>query len=110
MLTQTTAITSLNLKSIPELAILKTLGFSNESVLGFVLAEAVMLCVLGGVAGLVIATIAAIVVADATNAPVVVDYRVWAMGVAAIIALSIAVGLLPALKARRLSIVDALSR
>ena len=95
---------------VPELAILKTLGFSNESVLGFVLAEAVMLCVLGGVSGLVIATIVAIVVADATNAPVVVDYRVWGMGVAAIIALSIAVGLLPALKARRLSIVDALAR
>jgi ABC-type antimicrobial peptide transport system permease subunit len=32
------------------------------------------------------------------------------MGLAAIAALSIAVGLLPALKARRLSIVDALSR
>jgi len=44
------------------------------------------------------------------NAPVIVDYRVWGMGVAAIIALSIAVGLLPALKARRLSIVDALAR
>ena len=95
---------------IPELAILKTLGFSNESVLGLVLAESVMLCVLGGISGLVIATIAAIVVANATNAPVVVDYRVWGMGVAAIIALSLAVGLLPALKARRLSIVDALAR
>jgi putative ABC transport system permease protein len=69
-----------------------------------------MLCVLGGVTGLVIATIAAIVVADATSAPVVVDYRVWGMGVLAIVALSIAVGLLPALKARRLSIVDALAR
>ena len=95
---------------IPELAILKTLGFSNESVLGFVFAESVMLCVLGGVTGLSIATITAVVVANATNAPVVVDYRVWGMGVGAIIALSIAVGLLPALKARRLSIVDALAR
>ena len=95
---------------IPELAILKTLGFSNESVLGLVLAESVLLCVLGGISGLVIATIAAIAVANATNAPVVVDYRVWGMGVAAIIALSLAVGLLPALKARRLSIVDALAR
>ncbi len=95
---------------IPELAILKTLGFSNETVLGFVLAESVMLCVLGGISGLGIATIAAVVVANATNAPVVVDYRVWGMGVAAIVALSIAVGLLPALKARRLSIVDALTR
>jgi putative ABC transport system permease protein len=95
---------------IPELAILKTLGFSNESVLGFVFAEAVLLCVLGGVTGLSIATGAAVVVANATNAPVVVDYRFWGMGVGAIVALSIAVGMLPALKARSLSIVDALAR
>ncbi|HSS05923.1 MAG TPA: ABC transporter permease, partial [Rhodanobacteraceae bacterium] len=36
---------------IPELAVLKTIGFSNKSVLGLVLAEAVMLIVLGGVLG-----------------------------------------------------------
>ena len=97
-----------------KLALVSKTGFIVANLfrrkIGFVLAEAVMLCVLGGVAGLVIATIAAIVVAYATNAPVVVDYRVWGMGLAAIAALSIAVGLLPALKARRLSIVDALSR
>jgi ABC-type antimicrobial peptide transport system permease subunit len=70
-----------------------------------------MLCALGGgMTRLVIATIAAIVVVDATNAPVVVDYRVLGMGVFAIIALGIAAGLLPALKARRLSTVDAQAR
>ena len=34
---------------IPELAILKTIGFSNRSVLDLVLAEAVLLLLLGGV-------------------------------------------------------------
>jgi putative ABC transport system permease protein len=94
---------------IPEFAILKTLGFSNESVLGFVLAESAAMCFLGGVIGLAIATLAAVAIASATNVPFIVDYRVWSMGAAAIVALSLAVGLLPALRAARLSIIDALA-
>jgi putative ABC transport system permease protein len=94
---------------IPELAVLKTLGFSNESVLGFVLAEAMILCGLGGLLGLALATLGGFAVESATNVPLAVDYRVWGAGVVAIIALSLAVGLLPALRARRLSIVDALA-
>ena len=42
---------------IPELAVLKTIGFSNKSVLGLVLAESVLLIVLGGVLGLVLAQV-----------------------------------------------------
>ena len=94
---------------IPELAILKTLGFTDASVLGFVLTEAAALCVLGGLVGLALATVAAVVLAAATNVPVSVDYRVWSAGIVAIIVLSIAVGLLPALRAQRLTIVDALA-
>jgi len=95
---------------IPELAILKTLGFSNRSVLGFVFAEALILCAVGAVLGLGLATLASFAVASATNVPLPVDYRVWAMGALAMVALSVAVGLLPALRAGRLKIVDALSR
>ena len=94
---------------IPELAVLKTLGFSNRSVLGFVLAESTVLCAAGGLAGLALATLAGFAVAKATNAPLVVDHRVWAAGLVAILLLSLAVGLLPALRAARLSIVDALA-
>ena len=94
---------------IPELAVLKTLGFSNNSVLGFVLAESVVLCALGGLIGLGLATLGGLAVASATNVPVAVDYRVWGAGVVAIVVLSLAVGLLPALRARRLNIVDALA-
>jgi putative ABC transport system permease protein len=94
---------------IPELAILKTLGFSNRSVLGFVLAEAAALCILGGLAGLAIATPLGVAILGATGLPIAVDGRVWLTGVIAIVVLSLAVGLLPAMRAARLTIVDALA-
>ncbi len=96
---------------IPELAVLKTLGFSDGDVLGFVLAEALALCLCGGLVGLVLATLAGAGVARATGGQyqLNVDLKVWLIGVAAIALMSIAVGLLPALRARRLRIVDALA-
>jgi putative ABC transport system permease protein len=96
---------------IPELAILKTLGFSDGSVLGFVLAEAAALCTIGGLAGLAIATPLGVAVTKATggNLPIAIDAGVWLVGAIAIVLLSLAVGLLPALRAARLSIVDALA-
>ncbi len=95
---------------IPELAILKTLGFTDGSVLGFVLAEASVLCVMGGLIGLGLATLVGISVGGSANFPALpVDHRVWVMGLLAIVGLSLAVGLLPALRAGRLSIVDALA-
>jgi putative ABC transport system permease protein len=96
---------------IPELAILKTLGFTDRAVLGFVLAEAAALCVLGGVLGLAIATPLGVGTTQATggNLPLAVDGGVWLTGFAAIAVLSLAVGLLPALRAARLTIVDALA-
>ena len=94
---------------VPELAVLKTIGFSDESVLGFVFAEATALCIIGGVLGLGLATLTGIAVAAAANFPLTVNYRVWAAGFVAIAVLSLATGLVPALRARRLSIVDALA-
>jgi putative ABC transport system permease protein len=96
---------------IPELAILKTLGFGDGAVLGLVLAEATALCVLGGLLGLAIATPLGILITEKSggNLPIAVDHRVWLAGLAAIVMLSLAVGLLPALRAARLTIVDALA-
>ena len=94
---------------VPELAVLKTLGFSNDTVLGFVLAEAAALCTIGGVLGLGLATLIGFAVAAAANFPLNVNYRVWAAGMVAIALLSIATGLIPALRARSLTIVDALA-
>ncbi len=94
---------------VPELAILKTLGFTDGSVLGFVLAEAAAICVIGGLLGLGLATLIGIAIGGGANFPLAVDHRVWITGVLSIVGLSLAVGLLPALRARRLSIVDALA-
>ncbi len=95
---------------IPELAILKTLGFSDRSVLGFVLAEAAIFCVIGGLIGLVLATLAGMGISKAVFAlPIAVDHSVWLVGLASIAGLTLAVGFLPALRASRLTIVDALA-
>jgi putative ABC transport system permease protein len=96
---------------IPELAVLKTLGFSDGSVLGFVLAEAFALVLAGGLIGLVLASIGGAMVEKATGGQflLALDGEVWMLGVVAIVLMSLAVGVLPALRARRLKIVDALA-
>jgi putative ABC transport system permease protein len=96
---------------VPELAVLKTLGFSDRSVLGFVLAEAVAMCSIGGVIGMSIATLFGAGIEKATGGQfqLNVDWHVWLYGLIAIALMSFAVGLLPALRASRLKIVDALA-
>lgn len=96
---------------VPQLAVLKTLGFTDNAVLGFVLAETLALCAIGGLLGLALATLAGSAVAKAAGPmlAIAVDWQVWAIGLVAIVALALAVGLLPALRARRLKIVDALA-
>lgn len=96
---------------VPQLAVLKTLGFSDNAVLGFVLAETFALCAIGGLLGLGLATLAGAGLAQVAGPmlPLAVDGGVWAVGLAAIVLLALAVGLLPALRARNLKIVDALA-
>jgi putative ABC transport system permease protein len=96
---------------VPQFAVLKTLGFSDNSVLGFVLAETFALCAIGGLVGLSLATLlgAAVQRAAGPMLPIAVDARVWAAGGVAIVLLTLVVGLLPALRAQRLKIVDALA-
>lgn len=94
---------------IPELAILKTLGFTDGRVLGFVFSESVALCLIGGVMGMGLATFIGFGLTRAANLPLAVNAQVWTIGFIAMALLSVAVGLLPALRARRLKIVDALA-
>lgn len=95
---------------VPEMAVLKTLGFSDGTVLGFVMAETVALCAIGGLIGLGLATVAGwLMVQNGIPIPLRVEWRVWTAGIIAILLLSLAVGLLPALRAKRLKIVDALA-
>jgi putative ABC transport system permease protein len=95
---------------IPELAILKTLGFSDRAVLGLVVAEALLLIVLGGLLGLALAA-AAISAVQAVLAGIGVQgvsLSVVLMGVAIMVVLGLCVGLPPAIRAMRLRVVDAL--
>ena len=97
---------------IPELAVLKTIGFSNASVLWLVLAEAALLVVLGGLVGLALASALIPVVSAESNGIIqlgTVPSDTWITGLVLMLAIGLAVGLLPALRAMRLNIVDALA-
>ncbi|MEO8921854.1 MAG: FtsX-like permease family protein, partial [Caldimonas sp.] len=95
-----------------ELAVLKTIGFSNLSVLAMVLAESVLLLVLGGLIGLGLASLLIPVVSGASggmlNLPTV-GASSWGLGAALMIVIGLLVGSLPAWSAMRLNIVDALA-
>src|SRR5580693_5434221 len=96
---------------IPELAVLKTLGFSDGSVLWLVLAEAIALCFCGGIVGMLLATMLGALVGKGTGGEfqIRVDVSVWTFATTAMVLMSVVVGLLPALRAQRLKIVDALA-
>jgi putative ABC transport system permease protein len=97
---------------IPELAILKTLGFKDGTVLGLVLVESVLLVLLGGTLGLALAAMIMPGVTAASGGmiqlPTVLP-QTWLAGLALMLAIGVVVGALPALRARRLKIVDALA-
>ena len=97
---------------IPELAVLKTIGFSNRSVLWLVLSESILLVVLGGAIGLGIASVLIAGVSAASNGMIqlgTVPRETWLVGLGLMFGIGIVVGLLPALRAMRLNIVDALA-
>jgi putative ABC transport system permease protein len=95
-----------------ELAVLKTIGFSSRSVLAMVLAESVLLLVLGGVLGLALASVVVPMVSGFSggmlNLPTV-GADSWGLGVVLMLVIGLVVGLLPAMNAMRLNIVDALA-
>lgn len=95
---------------IPELAILKTLGFSDRAVLGLVVGEALVLILLGGLLGLGLAaaTLGGLSAALAGFGIQGISLSVVTTGVLLMIVLSLAVGLPPAVRAMRLRVVDAL--
>ena len=95
-----------------ELAVLKTLGFPSGNVLLMVLAESVLLVLIGGVIGLGLASLLGPVITKGSGGTISlpsVGARSWLTGVALMVAIGRLVGLLPALRAMRLNIVDALA-
>lgn len=96
---------------IPELAVLKTLGFTNTAVLVLVLAEALVLLLAGGLIGLQLAALALPIVGEASSGQLDVAMQPdsWVLGTVLMLVIGIAVGVPPAVKAMRLRIVDALA-
>ena len=95
-----------------ELAVLKTLGFSNGLVLTLVLVESILLALLGGGLGLTV-TYFAVEGGSFNNAllPVfIMRNRDILIGVALCCALGVVAGAFPAMTAMRLRITDALRR
>lgn len=95
-----------------ELAVLKTIGFSSQSVLCMVLAEGMLLLVLGGVIGLGLAGVLVPIVAKGSggmlNLPPI-GTQTWIIGIVLMLVIGALVGVLPAIRAMRLNIVDALA-
>lgn len=97
---------------IPELAVLKTLGFSDTHVLSIVLFEALLLNVVAALLGLVAARAIIPPVMNRMSSElggISMPAMVFAWGAAMAVMLAVASGLPPAWRAKRLKIVDALA-
>lgn len=95
-----------------ELAVLKTLGFSDGKVLAMVLLESSLVAAIGGGLGLLLASLI-IAQGDPTGGYLPIFHFPpgdLVLGVALVMVLGVLSGLVPALQAGRLKIVDALRR
>ena len=98
---------------LSELAVLKTLGFVNGGVMGIVLAESILVMLLGGLIGLGSAWLILLMMAKQTAAVLpglVLSNEALVMGVLLMFLAGIVAGVFPALRAMRLTIVEALAR
>jgi putative ABC transport system permease protein len=95
-----------------EIGVLKTLGFSNGSILVLVLSESVMIAVIGGGLGLLVSWLI-VQRGDPTGGmlPIfMLPPRDVALGGVMVVLLGLVAGILPALSAMQLKITDALRR
>jgi putative ABC transport system permease protein len=97
---------------VGELAVLKTVGFTDLAVLGLVLAETLLIAGQGGVLGLALAKFFTLG-GDPTGGFLGNFYLPWpslGLGLLLALAVGVAAGILPAVAAMRLRVVDALRR
>jgi putative ABC transport system permease protein len=96
-----------------ELAVLKAIGFTDSFVLFFVLAESLVIALIGGLIGLGLAVLAIPVVGAALNGllpRLILSVAMLSFGLGFAVLVGAASGLLPGLGAMRLRVVDALRR
>ncbi len=95
---------------VPELGVLKTLGFSDTAVWLLVVIEAMVLCVIAASLGLAMAAVAFPPVFGSLGVGAIpLGASVYAVGFAIALLLGMTSATLPALRARRLTIVEALA-
>jgi putative ABC transport system permease protein len=98
---------------VPEFAVLKTLGYSDNGVLMLVMAESVILCLLAAIAGLIFAKLGIPRISDISpdmGQLLLMPLSSLATGLAFALVVSVVSGIVPALRARRLSIIQSLAR
>jgi putative ABC transport system permease protein len=93
---------------VPELAVLKTMGFSGGKVLALVIGESLLLCVIAALIGLALSFAALPIIKQGLRG-VELSPRALIPGIGAAVLLALIVGFPPALRAMRLNIVDALA-
>lgn len=108
----TANVTSLSFRErVPELAVMKTLGFQDSFVARLVMSEAIVLCVLGALGGIVLALLIEPVL-NIQLAGVLGSFQLrWAdaiMALAISAVMGVSISLPSALAAQKLAIVDAL--
>jgi len=96
-----------------ELAVMKAIGYSGGRVLIFILAESLVIALIGGLLGLGLALLAVPAIAKALNGmlpTLILDPSILIFGLAAALAVGLASGALPGLGAMRMRVVEAFRR
>jgi len=97
----------------PELAVLKAIGFSDRSVLVFVLGESLAISLIGGLVGLFLAVLAVPVLSKALSGMLprlFLSSTLLAFGLGTALTVGIVSGALPGIAAMRMRVVNALRR
>jgi putative ABC transport system permease protein len=98
---------------IGELAVLKAIGFSDRSILFFVLGESLTISLVGGLLGLGLAAVAIPVLGAALNGllpTLILSPAILSVGLGTALLVGIVSGLLPGIGAMRMRVVNALRR
>jgi putative ABC transport system permease protein len=98
---------------IGELAVLKAIGFSDRSILFFVLAESLTIALVGGLMGLGLAALAIPVLGAALNGllpTLILSPAILSVGLGTALLVGVISGLLPGIGAMRMRVVNALRR
>ncbi len=96
-----------------ELAVLKAIGYSDRTILFFVLAEALLIALIGGLLGLGLSMLAIPVLGDALAGllpTLILSPAILSLGIVAALAVGAAGGILPGIGAMRMRVVNALRR